>query len=320
MRRLPAGAVRKPVAQEEKLRVLSGFANELCSVIAAAVPEQRQKEMKKVSSRFAESVPISDKDLQATLEKSLEEVARFANVIQLNLKQTPFGRQIRAWAGGNAQEAVSGEGGGTEVAGGSGESSTLGGAALVESPVMAVLEGSATGIRQPANVEAILTAGIQDISNSLVEEFSLNDMLRIILETMFRAKGFRRVILCIRDAKTNTMQGRFGFGPDAAEIAKVFRFPLTFTPDVFHAAVSKGVDLLISDINDPRIATRVPDWYRKGINAGTFVLFPLNIKNAPVAMIYADMEAAGAIVIPEKELSLFRTLRNQAVLAIKQSM
>ena len=28
---------------------------------------------------------------------------------------------------------------------------------------------------------------------------------------MFRAKGFRRVILCIKNAKANTMQGRFGF-------------------------------------------------------------------------------------------------------------
>ena len=37
------------------------------------------------------------------------------------------------------------------------------------------------------------------------------------------------------------------------------------------------------------------------------------------SMIYADADRAGEIVIPEKELSLLRTLRNQAVLAIKQS-
>ena len=64
---------------------------------------------------------------------------------------------------------------------------------------------------------------------------------------------------------------------------------------------------------------RIPEWYRKGINAGTFVIFPLCIKGNPVAMIYSDADHAGEIVIPEKELSLLRTLRNQAVLAIKQS-
>ncbi len=36
-------------------------------------------------------------------------------------------------------------------------------------------------------------------------------------------------------------------------------------------------------------------------------------------MIYADSDSHGDIVIPEKELALLRTLRNQAVLAIKQS-
>ena len=77
--------------------------------------------------------------------------------------------------------------------------------------------------------------------------------------------------------------------------------------------------ILISDTNDPKINTRIPPWYRKGVNAGTFVIFPLSIKNNPVAMIYADCDRAGEIVIPEKELSLLRTLRNQAVLAIKQS-
>jgi hypothetical protein len=136
---------------------------------------------------------------------------------------------------------------------------------------------------------------------------------------MYRAKGFKRVILCIRDAKNNAMLGRFGFGPDALEKAKRFNFSLTFTPDIFHAALSKGVDLMISDTNDPKIAGRIPDWFRKGVGAETFVIFPLCIKGNPVAMIYADRDYAGEIVIPEKELSLLRTLRNQALLAIKQS-
>lgn len=37
-------------------------------------------------------------------------------------------------------------------------------------------------------------------------------------------------------------------------------------------------------------------------------------------MIYADRAQAGEIVISENELALLRTLRNMAVLAIKQSI
>jgi hypothetical protein len=36
-------------------------------------------------------------------------------------------------------------------------------------------------------------------------------------------------------------------------------------------------------------------------------------------MIYADKGEAGSLVVNEKELSLLRTLRNQAVMAFKQS-
>jgi serine/threonine protein kinase len=307
MRRLPAGPVRRPVVPEEKLRVLSSISNELCMVVAGASPEERQKALRKVSARFSDSVSISHEEMQKTLEHSFEELAQFASAMHISLQQTPFGRQVRAWSGKAARR---------DDAGGVGDD-VLDRTVLIESPFFPDSPGAGN---DPAGVEAILTAGIRDISNALVEDFALNDVLRIILETMYRAKGFHHVVLCIKDARANVMQGRFGFGPEANEMAKKFRFPLSFAPDIFHAAISKGVDILITDVDDPKISGRVPDWYRKGIGAGSFVLFPLTIKNNPVALIYADMEQAGAIVIPEKELSLLRTLRNQALLAIKQTL
>ncbi len=316
MRKLPAGNVRKPAAAEDRLRVLSGFSNELCRLIAEVAPEQRHKELRKLSARFGDSVPLSEQELQQTMEKSFEAVAQFASIIHLNLQLTSFGRQIKAWGGSRVNLAQTED----TLAGGD----SLSGTVLSDS----VPAGAAGSLGQAGDTaagdqvgaaEAILTAGIQDISNTLVEDFKLNDVLRIILETMYRAKGFKRVILCIRDAKNNAMVGRFGFGPDAPDVAKRFSFPLSFTPDIFHAALSKGVDILISDTNDPKIATRIPDWFRKGVAAETFLLFPLCIKGKPMALIYADRDHAGEIVISEKELSLLRTLRNQAVLAIKQS-
>ena len=43
------------------------------------------------------------------------------------------------------------------------------------------------------------------------------------------------------------------------------------------------------------------------------------IKGKAMALIYCDKQAANSIVIPERELSLLKTLRNQALLAIKQA-
>ena len=304
MRKLPGGQVKKGNSQDERLRILASLSNELCTIIAQATPEERDKEMRKLMARFADAVTLDAKEIQQTVQRAMTEIADFARVIHLNLGQTNIGKQIRLFAQGNDDQNV--------AVNPAEEQDSSDGMVLNESSSFATEPGEAV------DAQAVLTAGIQDISNTLVDGFKLNDILRIILETMYRAMGFKRVVLCIRDAKAGVMQGRFGFGPEANEVAKAFRFPLSFSPDVFHASTSKGVDILISDINDPKIAARVPEWYRKAVPAQSFVLFPLNMKGNSIALIYADNDVPGGIDIPEKELSLLRTLRNQAILAIKQ--
>ena len=327
MRKLPEGPVRKAATVDERMRVLSDFSNALCTMIADVEPDERQKTLRRLTSRFSDAVAMNEPALRETMEKSFQEVARFAGIIGIDLKQSNFGRQIKHWAG-KADTTLAGSIAGvldSELPGVDAQGvvtvlmDVVPAGAPGSPPGEAMSDGSGEAAPEPANTEIILMAGIQDISNTLVEDFKLNDVLRIILETMYRAKGFKRVILCVRDVRSNTMLGRFGFGPDAPEMSKRFSFPMSYTPDIFHAALSKGVDILISDTRDPKIASRIPDWFRKGVNAGTFVVFPLAIKGNAVAMIYADCDNAGEIVIPEKELSLLRTLRNQAVLAIKQS-
>lgn len=311
MRSLPAGKVHRPHTLEEKTQLMACFANEVCGVVAEASPEARSKDMKKILARYGDTVPLAEKDLQETLVRAIEEATEFAKIIRINLKQTLFGRQMRQFAQGETAP----ETGHARV-----DLDSFGHSVLLPGDPLHGIEesreeGGGVSVVDP---QSVLTAGIQDISNTLVDGFKLNDILRIILETMYRAMGFKRVILCIKDVRSNTMQGRFGFGPEAPEVAKNFRFPLKQAPDIFYAATLKGADLLISNIDDEKIASRVPDWFRKIVPAKTFLLFPLNIKGNPVALIYADKDNPGEIVIPEKELSLLRTLRNQAILAIKQ--
>ena len=57
----------------------------------------------------------------------------------------------------------------------------------------------------------------------------------------------------------------------------------------------------------------------RGLWLNEFDYLPLTLKNNPVALIYCDKDKAGAIAIPKKELMLLKTLRNQALLAIKQT-
>jgi serine/threonine protein kinase len=313
MHHLSAGPVRKPHTLEDRLRLISQASNEISDVISGRAPADRKKAIDGLVDRFGEHAGLNESEMHKLIERSYVELAQFASVVRISLDQTAFGKQVKAVSGKGLAAAFEES---KDPAG-----TTLGQTMLGPSVVTAAVPGESNGNggSMPADAQAILGAGIQDISNTLVEEFQLNDILRIILETMYRAMGFQRVLLCVRDAKANQMAGRFGFGPGASEVLKSFRFPMNAPPDVFLAALTKGVDIMINNIDDDHIKARIPAWYRKAVTARTFVLLPLTIKNNPVALIYADRENPGEIVIPEKELSLLRTLRNQAVLAIKQS-
>jgi serine/threonine protein kinase len=171
-----------------------------------------------------------------------------------------------------------------------------------------------------------LAAGMQDISQAMVAaEFNLNDVLRMVLETMYRALCFQCVVFCLRDPGTETLTGRFGLGAGSAELARRFRVPLraaaapATSADLFAAVCQKGADTLINDARAANIATRLPVWYRQHVDAGTFLLLPMQLKGAPFALIYADKHASDDICIDDKELALLRTLRNQAVMAFRQA-
>lgn len=62
----------------------------------------------------------------------------------------------------------------------------------------------------------------------------------------------------------------------------------------------------------------MPDWFRKLLPAKSFALFPILINKKTIGLLYGDADAAGRLKISAGELALLKTLRNQAVLAIRQ--
>ncbi len=169
----------------------------------------------------------------------------------------------------------------------------------------------------------LLNAGIQDVTHTLAgDHFRLNDVLRMILETMFRGLGFQRVVFGLRDAKSGQLRGRFGLGPGADDVARAMQVSLGVngaSPDLFCAVCLKGADTLIQDAGAANIAARLPAWFQKDVRAPSFVLLPLAMKGATFGLIYADQAKPNALAIGDKELALLRTLRNQAIMAFKQA-
>jgi serine/threonine protein kinase len=306
MQRL-VGEVIKPYGELETLTVTVNLANELCAVIAHGNAEQQTQGIRKIMKRYKDAVAITEPQLRAAIESSLAEMSARAGIVSINLAQSALMKKMRQWAG--EEEPVAKQP--------PPEVDSMAGITRLD---MGHIADAEDGDADRHDADAILSAGIQDVTNTLVEDHQLNDIMQMVLETMHRGMEFQRTIICVRDAKHNVMAARFGFGKDAEAMLPKFRFPINTTPDVFQIALSKVADLSIADINAPNIADKIPAWYRAMVTTGSLLLLPIVIKEKPIALFYADMPTANSMQISQRQLSLLRTLRNQAVLAIRQKM
>ncbi|MDE2298646.1 MAG: HDOD domain-containing protein [Burkholderiales bacterium] len=303
--RKPCGEppVREPTDAAERLRWLTFASNQIADTLLRCEPTQSRARVSEVAQRYARTLGVDVARIEAAAETAQQRLAQMAQAMNLQVApQSPARRLLAAPAPQT-------------------EATTI--VQAHDSLVPHSLQATVTLVQQAPRstletASEVLTAGIQDITNSMVEDFRLNDVLRMVLETMYRALGFRRIVFCLRDAKTDTLTGRFGLGEGAEAVAASFKVPLKAGADLFTAVCVKGADTLITDATVAHIEARLPAWYRKSANAPAFLLLPMHLRGAPFALIYADKAVAGGIELGQKELSLLRTLRNQAVMAFKQ--
>ena len=302
--------IKVPDDAGERIGWIAVASNEIADTLLHAAPKDMDFRLSLVSKKYSAAMGVSTKDVQTAIVKARQKLIELAAV--MDIKVAPGSAAAKLLTLPDLSEAESDA------------SDSKFDANLHKFELHATATGTDEHAKALAKSSAIvadtLAAGIQDITNAMVEEFKLTDVLRMILETMYRAMAFDRIIFCMRDAKTDTITGRFGLGKGVEAHVKGFKIPLkAATPDLFVVVCKRGTDTLISDASETRIVKLLPEWYRYGINAPTFLLLPLQIKGAPFGLIYADKSNHGALELDEKALALLRTLRNQAVMAFKQS-
>ncbi len=313
MTALPPGAVSAATFGENRNRAIAELAGTMVDVVRMPEADARARGLSAITARFGKATGFTAGTLTSAIGESVQVLSRDAEILGFAARNSPLMAAARSWAGERtpAPDAAAERGQATAV-------ETLVNDTRIGDAEPAVIEGrpeqASLGRRQ-----AVLASGVQDITQALVSEFQLNDILRIIMETMFRGIGFKRVMLCIREAGGGALRARFGFGGDTEAIIRDgFAIPLAGARDVFYAAISTGTDIVLQNLEDERIRPHVPAWYRQRVKALGMVLFPIMLNKRPVALIYADSDRAEVLALAPEELNLLKTLRNQALLAIRQ--
>ena len=110
-----------------------------------------------------------------------------------------------------------------------------------------------------------------------------------------------------------------GFGEEIKDFLACFKVTLDGQRNVFSVSLKKGVDVYIADVNDEKIHKDLPKWFFRQTDAGSFVMFPLVLKGRPIGFIYGEFARANQMQLEARTFNLIRSLRNQMILALKQS-
>jgi serine/threonine protein kinase len=309
MRSLPKGKQEKPRSEEDLLWKLSGFSNELCSLASNPENGNREKALASLMQRFGESFPVSKEQISRVLHSAYEKIGNYSDTLNINLKKSPFMASIASYFKGEEQEVQAGETSPALV-----QQSNDAEAATYDS---LDLSRSSKVSEDPKESHSILINGIQEITNTLLEDYELNHALTMILETIYRGFRFNRVLLCIREASRPSMRARFGFGKNIENIVEKFAFRVGGTADLFNVALTEAKDFGVDSAGDARIKRVIPQWYIQTVSAPAFALYPIIINKVAAGLVYADRDRAGR-VLSGSDLNYMKTLCNQIVLAIKQ--
>jgi eukaryotic-like serine/threonine-protein kinase len=292
MRRLPSDGplpvARKP---EERLQLLAGLADLGTQLLETGDAAPQGFSQQASLQRYCRALGLPELRLNRAAEEAVEGLRQLSDVLGLSGRRSRLARLLAP-----ADAATRAETSGAEKA-------------LIDS---AVSEAEPT-----PGTESLLSLGIQDISRSLVDDgMQATDVLCAIAELLYRALGARRVLLCLRESNGQWIAAKHGFGSEIERLRPLMRLRLQ-DKDLFNLILARDVDVLISDASAERIQRHLPAWYRQHFDALSFLVLPLRLHARPEAMIYAESAQRNGISLSPEALSQVRTLRNQALMALK---
>jgi HD-like signal output (HDOD) protein len=296
MRSIPAGKVERPGGALEVLRTVSVFSNELQQVIGIDEDELRATGLKALLKRHDVSIPMGKQRVDKLIERTAAQIVENAELFGVSGRNSALVNRLNDW-NKNERKAPA---------------------------VAADIDTGANSLAQMADAgegqdqASIFINGIQDVTNAMMDETPLNDILVMVMETMYRGVGFNRTMLCIANPKTKQVQARFGFGADIDELLGRFAFKLDNPSDPFVTAMLENRDELF-DANAKKGTKSpvLPEWHEKLMTPARVLLLPIVVNKRPLGLFYADYQSAQR-QLTTQQLNFLRTLRNQAILAVKQ--
>lgn len=305
MKRIMPSELSDTQNDADKLRSISTFVHNISNVIATYdALSERETAINKMIDAYGVHFKPYKKIINDVIKSSSEDFIQFSNIFGIDLQRSVFSKNLLKSKDTPSDQRI-------KVVD---DELNLGGGIETIDEIMEM-----DSYESP---ESIFRRGIQDINKSLLSGFSLNDVIRIVLETMYRGLQLSqeaKVLFLIKDTKRPMMVVRYGFGAEINETKSWFEINLNETEDVFNRAILNQKDLVIKSIISEDVKRILPEWYRQRIKEDLFIiLLPIVISGVSIGLYYIDGKKENMSSLSSMHLNNLKILRDQTVMAIKQ--
>lgn len=171
---------------------------------------------------------------------------------------------------------------------------------------------------KPLNARDLLLGGVLDVTQMMSSgNCKVNDLMLLVLETLYSGMGFRFATVCLKDKLANRYRARISVGENYAAREAGFIFQFASDNDIFKLAMENDADLMISDASVSKIRNLLPAWHRALLpDARSFIVLPLVVQNKQLGLFYADRTQPAPEGVPADETALIKTLKGQVLTAL----
>lgn len=309
----PAGVLKPAKTRQEWVQQVAAFSAAAARLIPSLNTAGQDAALKAVLTRFGNALSLD----QAMLTQMFTNVAHEVRAVSRNA-----GLAIQLGEGEEEEGASADESGARTTPGvrvPPAVEQDLLGDFLLEADgheELQITDRHASG--KPVNARDLLLAGVQDVTQMMSSgRCKLNDLILLVLETLYGSMGFRFATVCLKDMQTGTFRARIAIGENYGARQAYFTFPIASARDLFHLALDNDADLMISDATAPKIHGLLPTWHRKLLpDARSFIILPLVVQKKQLGLFYADRAEAAPEGVPSDETALIKTLKGQVLTAL----
>ncbi|AOU99505.1 hypothetical protein BI364_03265 [Acidihalobacter yilgarnensis] len=290
---VPEGTVSKPGAEDERLRVVCAFANELSGEVSTKSADASRR-LDRLATRFQPALGLKRRQLDELIESSRSSLRAFVAGTGISLPDWALSK-MHVPSTGSAGAADAGEAG-------------------------AMTDFDAPTALQMSDEQRLgmLMAGVNDVTASLMDKFNLAELLQGVLEIMYRGAGAEHAVLFLLDAAGGHVTARLVLG-DRAEALFGLRLPSgAERRDVIALGLSVDKDIVVQEVAAvERPAQRYLPSELDGLLRGErFLVLPLVAAGRRLGLFYLDLPPG--LILGDTVLAAIKTLRNQAVMALRQ--